>query len=85
MRSPILGGLHDLSIDVSITNVGLILSKPGLFLFSGYGQTDEQTDTILESSSYGNMSAHKKIQLKVQNKELAVDRYMHPRMTGMHY
>ena len=41
---------EDLSIDVSITNVGLILTKPGLFLFSGYGQTD----TVLESS-YGNM------------------------------
>ena len=30
---------EDLSIDVSITNVGLILTKPGRFLFSGYGQT----------------------------------------------
>ena len=46
-------------------------------------QTDGQTDTVLESS-YGNMSAHKKFQLKAQNQELAVDRYMHPRMTGMH-
>ena len=26
----------------------------------------------------------KKNQLKAQNEELAVDRYMHPRMTGMH-
>ena len=34
----------------------------GDFLFSGYGQTD----TVLESS-YGNMSAHKKFQLKAQN------------------
>ena len=42
---------EDLSIDVRITNVGL-----------GYGQTD----TVLESS-YGNMSAHKKFQLKAQN------------------
>ena len=50
-----------LSIDVSITNVGLILTKPGWF-FSGYGQTD----TVLESS-HGNMSAHKKFQLKAQN------------------
>ena len=34
---------EDLSIDVSITNVGLILTKSGWFLFSGYGQTDKQT------------------------------------------
>ena len=30
------------------------------------GQTDGRTDTVLESS-YGNMSAHKKFQLKTQN------------------
>ena len=30
------------------------------------------------------MSAHKKFHAKAQNLELAVDRYMHPRMTGMH-
>ena len=53
---------EDLSIDISITNVGLILTKPGWFIFSGYGQTD----TVLESS-HGNMSAHKKFQLKAQN------------------
>ena len=29
------------------------------------GQTDGQTDTVLESS-HGNMSAHKKIQLKTK-------------------
>ena len=61
---------EDLSIDVSITNVGLILTKLWWFLFSGYGQmdrqTDGQTDTFLESS-YGNMSAHKNFQLKAQN------------------
>ena len=34
----------DLSIDVSITNVGLILTKLWWFLFSGYGQMDRQTD-----------------------------------------
>ena len=55
----------DLSIDVSITNVGLILTKPGWFLFSGYGQTD----TVLESS-YGNMSADKKI--STQSSKLVV-------------
>ena len=53
---------EDLSIGVSITNVGLILTKLQWFLFSGYGQTE----TILESS-YRNMSAHKKFQLKAQN------------------
>ena len=36
--------LEDLSIYVSFTNVRLILTKPGWFLFSGYGQTDGQTD-----------------------------------------
>ena len=35
---------EDLSIDVSITNVGLILTKLRWFLFSVYGQTDRQTD-----------------------------------------
>ena len=53
---------EDLSIDVSITNVGLILTKQWWYLFSGCGQTD----TVLESS-HGNMSAHKKFQLKTQN------------------
>ena len=53
---------RDLSIDVSCTNVRLILTKLWWFLFSGYGQTDR----VLESS-HGNMSAHKKFQLKAQN------------------
>ena len=53
---------EDLSIDVSITNVGLILTKLRGFLFSGCGQTDR----VLESS-HGNMSTHKKFQLKAQN------------------
>ena len=35
---------EDLSIDVSITNVGLILTKLWWFLFSGYGQMDRRTD-----------------------------------------
>ena len=35
---------EDLSIDVSITNVGLILTKLWWYLFSGCGQTDRQTD-----------------------------------------
>ena len=78
---------EDLSIDVSITNVGPILMKLWWFLFSGYGQMDRridrQTDMVLESS-YWNMSAHKKFQLKTQNYWLAVDPYTPPRRTGMH-
>ena len=35
---------EDLSIDASITNVGLILTKLRGFLFSGCGQTDRRTD-----------------------------------------
>ena len=35
---------EDPSIDVSITNVGLILTKLWWFLFSGYGQMDKRTD-----------------------------------------
>ena len=35
---------EDLSIDVSITNVGLILTKLWWYLFSGCGQTDGRTD-----------------------------------------
>ena len=60
---------EDLSIDVSITNVGLILTKLWRFLFSGYGQTD----AVLESS-HGNMSAHKKLKFKfsTQSSKLVV-------------
>ena len=39
-RFPCCNTREDLSIDVSITTVGLIFTKPGLFLFSEYGQTD---------------------------------------------
>ena len=46
-------------------------------------QTDRQTDTVLESS-HGNMSAHKKFQLKAVNTWLTVDPYIPPRRTGMH-
>ena len=58
---------EDLSIDASITNVGLILTKLWWFLFSGCGQADGQTDRHgfrILISSYGNMSAYKKFQLK---------------------
>ena len=91
-KNPILGfpwcsTREDHSIDVSIINVGLILTKLWWYLFSGCGQTDRQTDgqtdTVLESS-HGNMSAHKKFQLKTQNLWLAVDPYMPPRRSGMH-
>ena len=42
----------ELSIDVSITNVGLILTKLWWFLYSGYGQTDTVcTQNILTQSS----------------------------------
>ena len=34
---------EDLSINLSIINVRLISTKPGRFLFSGYGQMDRQT------------------------------------------
>ena len=39
-RFPCCSAREDHSIDVSITNVELILTKPGWFIFSGYGQTD---------------------------------------------
>ena len=43
-RFPCCSTNEDLSIDVSITNVGLILTKIGRYLISEYGQTDGQTD-----------------------------------------
>ena len=68
-------GLHgvvatgkDLSNDVSITNLELILTKLELFLLPGYGQTDTTS-----KPPYGNMSTYKKFQVKTQNLELAVD------------
>ena len=54
---------EDLSIDVSITNVGLILTKLRWFLFSGCGQTDRHGFGILIWKHV----AHKKFQLKAQN------------------
>ena len=44
---------EDLSIDVSITNVGLILTKLWWFLFSGYGQMDRQTDRQTDGQTDG--------------------------------
>ena len=46
-RVPWCSNREDLSIDVSITNVGLILTKLRWFLFSGYGQTDRHGFGIL--------------------------------------
>ena len=42
-----------LCIGVSITIVGLILAKPGCFLFSGYGQTDGHDFGILIGKHVG--------------------------------
>ena len=64
-HAQVLVKTFELMYQLSITNVGLILTKPGWFLFSGYGQTD----TVLESS-YSHMETcrhTKKIQLKTQN------------------
>ena len=41
---PLCSSRENLSIDASITNVGLILTKLSGFLFSGCGQTDGRTD-----------------------------------------
>ena len=57
---------------------GLTLLKQGLFIFSGYGQTD----MILESLN-GIILAHKKFQLQPQNWEIAVEYNMHWQKTGM--
>ena len=37
---------EDLSIDISITNVGLILTKPGRFCFSAYGNSGYGQNSI---------------------------------------
>ena len=44
---------EDLSIDVSITNVGLILTKLWWYLFSGCGQTDGRTDGQTDRHGFG--------------------------------
>ena len=65
---------EDLSIDVSITHVGLILTKLGGISFLGVrtdGQTDGQTDTVLESS-YGKHVGTQKI--STQSSKLVVSR-----------
>ena len=44
--SPWCSSREDLSIDVSITNVGLISTKPGRFLFSAYGKSGYGQNSI---------------------------------------
>ena len=44
---------EDLSIDVSIINVWLILTKLWWYLFSGCGQTDRQTDGRTDRHGFG--------------------------------
>ena len=73
---------EDLSIDVTITNVGLILTKLWWFLFSGCGQTDRQGFWILIWKHVGNTK-----KISTQSSKLRVScrlRVMHPRMTRMH-
>ena len=70
----------DISIDASISNVGLILRSQGDFIFSGYGQTDRQGFGILIWKYVGSQ----KFQLKAQNYWLAVYPYMPPQWTGIH-
>ena len=60
----VLGTREDLSIDESITNVELIWTKLGWFLFSGYKQTNQQTQFWSpQMETCQNSETHKKIQL----------------------
>ena len=43
---------EDLSVDVSITNVGLILTNPGRFFFSAYGNSGYGQNSILSISNF---------------------------------
>ena len=43
---------EDLSVDVSITNVGLILTKPGRFRFSAYGKSEYGQNSISSISNF---------------------------------
>ena len=66
---PCCSTCEDLSIDVSIIYCRTDIDEAMVISFLGVrtdGQTDGQIDTVLESS-YGNMTAHKKFQLKTQN------------------
>ena len=43
---------EDLSVDISITNVGLVLTKPGRFLFSAYGNSGYGQNSISLISNF---------------------------------
>ena len=43
---------EDLSVDISITYVGLILTKPGLFFFSAYGNSGYGQNSISSISNF---------------------------------
>ena len=43
---------EDLSVDVSITNVGLILTKPGRFFFSAHGNSGYGQNSISSISNF---------------------------------
>ena len=43
---------EDLSVDVSITHVGLILTKPGRFFFSAYGNSEYGQNSISSISNF---------------------------------
>ena len=43
---------EDLSVDISITYVGLILTKPGRFLFSAYGNLGYRRNSISSISNF---------------------------------
>ena len=43
---------EDLSVDVSITNVGLIVTKPGRFRFSVYGNSGYGQNSISSISNF---------------------------------
>ena len=43
---------EDLSVDVSNTNVGLVLTKPGRFLFSAYGNSGYGQNSISSISNF---------------------------------
>ena len=67
---------EDLSIDVSIINVGLILTKLWWYLFSGCGQTDGRTDGRTDRHGFGILTwkhvGTRKI--STQNSKLVVSR-----------
>ena len=66
------------------TNVGLILTKLGLFLFSGYGQMDRRTDRHGFGILIWKHVGTQKISTQSSKLVVAVDPYMPPRRSGMH-